>query len=128
MTLLLSMLLACGEQTEDSGQTGGESEDPKWFEEGIYRNCSYPCGAKSFELTQTGTISDYELVYWWNGNSDERTKRGSCLIGDPITPDETVWEATCDGLEEVIIYSEGFRADVSFIHPNHGDLRQTTWE
>lgn len=109
-TLLFSMLLACGD--DDSGQTDGGSEDPKWFEAGTYScvNCS---GAGTLlTLTKTGTISDYELV--WGTPDDVQTKRGECLIGDALTPDEILWDATCEGLREVTVYSEGFRIDVEW--------------
>lgn len=120
-TLLFSMLLACGE-SEDSGQaanneqTGVEFEDPKWFEAGTYSCVSGSvCGFEPrISLTRTGTISDYELV--WTISSENRVfeERGECLIGEAITPDESVWEATCEGLGEVTVYSEGFRIDIEW--------------
>ena len=120
-TLLLSMLLACGE-TEDSGQaanngqTGVESEDPKWFEAGTYYG-GYPKNL-TFTLSQTGSISSYELSWeGWDYYNDRATSvgiSGECFIGEAITPDENMWEATCEGLSEVIVYSEGFRIDFSW--------------
>ena len=111
-TLLLSMLLACGE-AEDSGQTGGGSEDPKWFEAGTYSCVSCSGAGASLSLTKTGTISDYELVSAiYAGNVI--TKGGECLIGNALTPDESAWEATCEGLGEVTVYSEGFRIVVEW--------------
>lgn len=114
-TLLLSVLLACGEQTEDSGPTNNNNvtEEPQWFEAGNYQ-CVERCGdhnreAISLWLDETGSVSDYTMYI-----SADNTLRGRCLIGEPITPDESVWEATCDGLGEVTVYSEGFRIEAEW--------------
>lgn len=130
-TLLFSMLLACGEaedsgQTANNGQTGGGSEDPQWFEAGTYSCVAGDCGWDPIiTLTQTGTVSDYELAWTDPWNDVVRFDSGECLIGNAITPDESVWEATCEGLGEVKVYSEGFRIDIEWNVAGEGTKQAT---
>lgn len=111
--LLFLMLLAC---SENNGENG--NEDPLWFEAGLYSSSlAYIEGEGTravrltLELSETGSISDYELV---SLAETFRTKKGECLIGEAITPDENTWEAFCDGLEDVEVFSDGFSINVSW--------------
>ena len=126
-TLLFSMLLACDVSGDGSSENGDtESQDPIWFEEGSYpcRNDQGACPLGSeagtpilFQLFQTGSISNYEFTYVWKnqeGTWRTTTKSGECFIGEALTPDERAWEASCEGLEEVTVYSEGFRIEVTW--------------
>ena len=104
--ILFLMLLACGEET-----------DPKWLESGTY-SCVTGCdNARTFTLTQTGTISNYELT--WESTFDfieGGNMVGECIIGDPLTPDESAWDVSCDGLEKVTVYSNGFEIEVEWYY------------
>ena len=135
MMFLLPMLMACVGGSRDSGNSGGNSgdsengiEDPRWFEAGSKRCVTACFSGTTFTLTQTGSISDYEIQWdeWEEGYDLTRTLNGECLIGDAITPDESVWEATCDGLSDVTVYSEGFRID--FTYSRSGNPITSTWE
>jgi len=117
-TLLFSMLLACGD-SGDSGDNG--NEDPQWFEAGTYSCVSDSCPYNpTVTFTQTGSISPF--VFSFDNDGGGRTERNAeCFVGEAITPDETMWEVSCNGdsslsrhMKDIVVYSEGFRLDLTW--------------
>lgn len=121
-TLLLSMLLACD-------VSGWVEPDKPHFEAGTY-SCGFSCGSEDilFTIEDDGIWTRFTFE-GWHPYSDEPAKKGECVIIEEVgdTPG-AMWWAECDGLEDVFVYSEGFRMEVEWIWDEFEPSTEATFE